>query len=311
MATLQRITPDPRETRFVSRAVLSSEHTIGRSSSCRLRMRDARVSGHHALIRWTGTSWEIRDLGSRNGTFVSGHKLAPGQPRVLEADDQVAFGRESHLWRVVDVDPPVAMARDDQGNWQLADDGLLLLPDAEQPELCIYQSDQGWVCEQAHQTTPVEDGDSLQVTDRSFELSLPHTPEATRDVGHGVIDLHNAHLTLAVSLDEEHVEMRLQSGDAQLVLPHRSHLYLVLTLARARLRDQDTPHLAESEHGWEYQDDLERQLRIKPNQFNVVLFRARRQLKKAGVLHADTLVQRRRGSGQLRLGVGALTVGAL
>jgi pSer/pThr/pTyr-binding forkhead associated (FHA) protein len=47
-----------------------SEALIGRSTMCTLQIDAADVSKEHASLRWVGDGWELRDLGSRNGTFV-------------------------------------------------------------------------------------------------------------------------------------------------------------------------------------------------------------------------------------------------
>ena len=48
---------------------------IGRHPGCDLRLDDPRVSSEHSSVHWTGERWEIRDLGSRNGTTVDGNRL--------------------------------------------------------------------------------------------------------------------------------------------------------------------------------------------------------------------------------------------
>ena len=58
---------------------LYPENVIGRSPTCTLRLSDGWVSGQHAAIRWTGTGWSIKDLSSRNGTFVDGVRMNPGE----------------------------------------------------------------------------------------------------------------------------------------------------------------------------------------------------------------------------------------
>jgi pSer/pThr/pTyr-binding forkhead associated (FHA) protein len=40
-----------------------------------LHIKDDSVSERHALVSWTGTAWELRDVGSSNGTQVNGRKL--------------------------------------------------------------------------------------------------------------------------------------------------------------------------------------------------------------------------------------------
>jgi pSer/pThr/pTyr-binding forkhead associated (FHA) protein len=57
---------------------LRSRCLLGRSPTCDVRLEDARISGEHARVSWTGHAWELRDLGSRNGTFVLGRKVPAG-----------------------------------------------------------------------------------------------------------------------------------------------------------------------------------------------------------------------------------------
>ncbi|MBO0892267.1 MAG: FHA domain-containing protein, partial [Acidothermales bacterium] len=43
---------------------------IGRSPDCQVRIDDGRVSRHHAQLAYEEGGWTLRDLGSRNGTYV-------------------------------------------------------------------------------------------------------------------------------------------------------------------------------------------------------------------------------------------------
>ena len=47
------------------------------------------ISGTHGELRCDKGQWQIRDLGSRNGTFVNGVKLAPNVWTDLHVGDQV------------------------------------------------------------------------------------------------------------------------------------------------------------------------------------------------------------------------------
>jgi transcriptional regulator with GAF, ATPase, and Fis domain len=53
---------------------------LGRASHCDIVVPDDRTSRRHAEITWTGEHWEIRDLGSRNGTAVDGRVLTGPHP---------------------------------------------------------------------------------------------------------------------------------------------------------------------------------------------------------------------------------------
>ncbi|MGD0679678.1 MAG: FHA domain-containing protein [Polyangiaceae bacterium] len=49
--------------------------TVGRSSSCTVRLEDPRVSARHALFQFTETGVLVTDLGSTNGILVDGHRM--------------------------------------------------------------------------------------------------------------------------------------------------------------------------------------------------------------------------------------------
>ena len=64
---------------------------VGRSSKNGVHIPDATVSKDHAEIVKHGESWQIRDLGSRNGTRVNGVEAA--QPLALREGDVVEVGK--------------------------------------------------------------------------------------------------------------------------------------------------------------------------------------------------------------------------
>ena len=73
--------------------LLETEHVVGRSERAALRLDSAFVSSQHASLRWLGDGWELKDLGSRNGTAVDGTPVAPGQAVRLRAGMSISFGR--------------------------------------------------------------------------------------------------------------------------------------------------------------------------------------------------------------------------
>lgn len=80
--------PPQRAARFV--IIREGESlTVGRDPGCALVIEDPRVSKRHAEVRWTGASWAIEDLGSKNGTAVNG-RAADGI--TLGDGDTISFG---------------------------------------------------------------------------------------------------------------------------------------------------------------------------------------------------------------------------
>lgn len=67
-----------------------NEFVIGRSSECALRAGSEAISRRHCLIERTEEGFTVRDLGSRNGTFVNDEKIASATP--LSAGDTLRVG---------------------------------------------------------------------------------------------------------------------------------------------------------------------------------------------------------------------------
>ena len=75
-----------------------SPYCIGKRDDADLSIAtDAAVSGMHALLERAGATWCVRDLGSRNGTFVNGERLF-GE-RVLRDGDEIIVGRTRLVFR--------------------------------------------------------------------------------------------------------------------------------------------------------------------------------------------------------------------
>jgi hypothetical protein len=64
--------------------------TVGRAEDNDIVVDDAEISRHHARLTRQGDNWLLEDLGSRNGTFVSGQRISG--PVTLTPGAQVSFG---------------------------------------------------------------------------------------------------------------------------------------------------------------------------------------------------------------------------
>lgn len=76
--------------------------TLGKSSTNDISLdHDDTVSRLHAVFENLGFAWSIRDMGSRNGTFLNGEKITA--ERVLRSGDEVRVGKSRLVfWEVRD-----------------------------------------------------------------------------------------------------------------------------------------------------------------------------------------------------------------
>jgi predicted component of type VI protein secretion system len=78
--------------------------TIGRDPTNSITINDAEISRRHARLSYQGGKYILEDLGSTNGTFVNGQRLAG--PRVLKSGEVVSFGEQIVLvFETTNFDP--------------------------------------------------------------------------------------------------------------------------------------------------------------------------------------------------------------
>src|SRR5512138_2939195 len=89
-------------------ALEGDQMTIGRDSANEIVINDAEVSRKHARLTFQGGKYVLEDLGSTNGTFVNGQRLAG--PRVLKPGEVVSFGEQIVLvFEAMNLDPGATM----------------------------------------------------------------------------------------------------------------------------------------------------------------------------------------------------------
>jgi len=290
-------------------AVLQPEHLVGRSPQCTLQLAPAYVSAQHALIRWNGAGWRLLDRGSRNGTHLNGKLVEPGQDVALELGAVIAFGHPNERWTLVDVSAPQPSAmRVDTGECVSSVDGVIGLPSAENPTCVLYRKvDGAWLLELPNQSTvAIDDGETFELANTQWRFCCPRALGSTAAVDFQT-DLAGASLLFRVSSDEEFVELSLQQANRLLVLGTRQHNFLLLTLARARLADIAS-NLPETDCGWVYKEQLAQGLLMTSQQVDGEVFRIRRHFGHHGVPQAATIIERRSGTTQLRIGMAQLQI---
>ena len=82
---------------------------IGRDASSSIAINDAEISRKHSRLLFQGGKYVIEDLGSTNGTFVNGQRLAG--PVVLKPGDVVSLGEQIVLmYDAINMDPGATIA---------------------------------------------------------------------------------------------------------------------------------------------------------------------------------------------------------
>lgn len=300
-----------KQERSGTRLTIEPEHSVGRRLGSSLMIAEPYVSGRHALIRWTGDAWELRDLGSRNGTYCNDEALPAGVDRRLEPGDRIAFGKREQLWVMEDISAPeVTVLPVGNGPSICLSGGMFVIPSVASPEVTIYQNANGvWMLEHADQGSySLRNTQVFEVDGQSYKFISPQTLDKTSAVDPDQeLSMANASLTFLVSRDEEHVYVTLKLRREPHALGAHTQNYLLLTLARQRLVDSKNGD-DEASAGWMYGDQLARGLQISSTQLNVDVHRVRQRFAKLPLLDPASIIERRTRTRQLRIGTGHLVV---
>jgi FHA domain len=279
-----------------------------------IRVQQSYVSSHHASLRWTERKcWELKDLQSKNGTYVNRERIAAGEKVKLELGDEIGFGSLSEAFVMEDVSPPRAMLVALEGEFEpiFLDQALIGLPSLEQPDITLFQAPSGqWQLDSRDLAGPLEDGDQIRIGQQAWRCCLPTPPDDTDAIDRfpSLFALADVDLELNVSRDEEQIELSLHALGRPMSLGVKACYYLLLTLGRCRLH-RDLPPAAEvSDDGWISVSSLLDLLRVSEQRLNVDIFRIRQELRAAGVVDAASIVERQPPRRLLRLGTSRIDI---
>ena len=268
---------------------------VGRSRSADLRIEQEVVSAHHATIQWSGTGWTVRDLGSRNGTFVNERRLKHSALQPLGMGDRVGFGGSEQLWRLVDDGPPLPLARGPERRVAMGQPGLLAIPGPEAPAVTVMAARSGtWRIEGSNETREVADQQTVVVGGEPWLLRLPDGP-LVPTAGVRSLQLARAQLSIDGEGGPHPTRLRIihEPHDFSVDLGSTAPLFRLLARAAA-------------EGTWVPRDRLVQGLGVNTRHLNVLVFRLRQQLNDAGFEDGVQVIERRRG--YLRLGTRSVTV---
>ena len=296
--------------------LLEPNHIVGRGLTCNLRLAEMYVSAQHAVLRWAQRRWELRDLGSSNGTWLNGERLKAGERYAVPAGARLAFGNLDDPWEMVDAALPRAMAVPlDGGDPVVMEGEFLALPSPEDPEVTIYSARPGmgaelgcWLLEESnHSVVPIANMQVFECGGRVWRFSFTEETDTVKIQDPPELALRHVHLVFTVSRDETRVHVQMHVGGRTIDLGARAYHFLLVTLARQRLADRLEGH-GEAACGWIDHEDLAHDPRMSGPQLNIDVFRIRKQFESAGVIDAVGIIERRPMSRQLRIGVEKLTV---
>ncbi len=286
--------------------LLAAEHVVGRLVRSHLALQASFISTAHALLRWTGEFWELRDLGSKNGTYVDDQRVAVGTSVRLGPGVEIVFGEASETWQMVDDRGPAPAAVPlDGGDASLMKSGTILVPTGADPLASIHAEGEGWVLEMDERTRPLEPGQEFEVAGRQWRFDCATGAAQTRASEIPWKRLSEVELVFGVSRNEEHVALKVRTGLIEQDLGERGAFYLALVLVEHRLKERDE---GLNEPGWLEVHEL---LEMVPeytssSHVNVAVCRLRQLLHAAGVQDAPRVIERRRG--QLRFGTDRVQI---
>lgn len=277
---------------------------------------DRAVSSVHAAIVWNRKSgcWFVHDLGSANGTWVNGEQVAVDKPQRVGAGSRIVFGRST--WTMRESEPPPAAATSDRGRLRLAVENLLLLPDERDPAWVISLGEVDWFIrpwvggvDDGDAGRVVVHGEQVEAGGRVWTVALPSDADLKTDqrtnVTAGRIAEHL--LELWVPANMEDIEAMLVRDGHRVSLPSRRHheLWWLLATARAEQRAERG-----DDAGWVACDEMVRRLGLDETGYlNVLVYRSRAQLKKAGFADYGRIIERRlSGQPELRIGISNVRV---
>lgn len=290
------------------RVLLLDEHVLGRSSSCDTTLEHHDTSSRHALFYWAEGHWWVRDLGSTNGTRLDGRRLSAGVPERLSANAQLVLGKSQVVLLDDGAPLPAAMCVE-TGELHTGEGSVIVIEQAADAAASIYlEHGAKWWLETGGSVESLVDGQVFRCGSLSYRFFAASGRVRTVPLSVQALRLANVQLEFRVSLDEEVVELKGSTGDQVIDFGCRAHNYTLLTLARRRQADAEDPNLPQTSHGWVDAHDLIRQLGSNETRLSVEVTRIRQQFSKAGFDDAADIVERRRGTRQLRIGTARFSV---
>lgn len=274
---------------------------VGRSTLADLRLESRRCSSEHAMVSFSKGRWNVRDLGSSNGTKVNGRALFPGDRVQISAGSRLQFGDDAEAWAMIDDAPPEPCAVQlGPQTYVWGAQQLLILPSTSVPEASVFVRAREWHIDSGAEVRAFESGDILSIPSGHWRVLVPDVA-GTQPARTAAPEMELSELTLSFSVSPARISVVVHHGPASVAIPSRASLRTLAALARARMHAEGP----EADRGWLSLHDLADLLRCSPDLVNLDVHRLRGLFQEAGVRNAAQLIERDDAK-RLRLGIARI-----
>jgi hypothetical protein len=281
--------------------LLATRTTVGSDALCTVPVPDPRVSTPHALLRYDSRSrWVVRDLGSRNGTWLNGAPITAFVDHPLAAGDKLVFGSaEAGTWTIGSTEPPVAFAvhRKTGACVRGTTDTLVVVDGDVRWELARLGD--LWELQPGDDERPAWSGMPLGA-DNAWTVYLPQHGST---VGVRPFSLRTATLAFVEHDTDEGVSFTLEQDGRTLELGDSALWRLLWVLADERAH---SPRPDETERGWISISDLEHRTGLDRKSIDIYVGRLKKELTQRKVLDVSGVVEVR--NNWRRIGVPAARI---
>ena len=272
--------------------------TIGRSPSSDMVLTEETVSWHHAHLWVEGDQVWVRDLNSRNGTYINDERIRAAQP--LEPSQTLRIGRELTLhitsgqpteamhisWLLEDMrDSLLFPIRGERLRLGSAPDADVRIPDAPARAATVMaHADGALQLGQASELRALAEGEVFHVQERAYRIvRATDTHAPTVEWSSRAPYPYTAEVT---SQGPSGTQARLTdpNSDAELLLTGNRGI-LLYVLARKLIEDR-AANMSPASEGWCNDQDVLRAIwgrnATDTNTLHVLVYRLRKAAEKAG-----------------------------
>ncbi|CCQ11754.1 FHA domain containing protein [Pseudoalteromonas luteoviolacea B = ATCC 29581] len=260
---------------------LKSYHTIGRQKvSVDTIIDKPTISRHHAIIELTDGKWLLRDV-STNGVWLNDKKIDKNLNYTLSINDKIDFANlGDNSFVVGNLETNCRYLISQSSPQQVIEiDDQTVIPNEQDPSHIIYHDKiiNYWFFEDlnTNDRQALFDGGMVRALGTQW-LYICSTEHQATEIMKTDIDVAPCSMKFNVSQDEENTQLSLLVNNIEYDLGTRTHHYLLLLLARRRIEDKEA-NIESSLQGWQYREQIAKDLGIQMNHMNIMLHRARKQ----------------------------------